>query len=164
MYLFVTIKKYSRCYKWFAGLSPVHEQGQEHWVAGHSKTLNILPVTNTIFYLLNYSQVKMSANQSTMDVSIFVLALTIPTSASVVRDSHWEKMARPAEVSDRYLLNIFAHAPGKQERVFSLLTGKKSSFWYIFLICFHSKPVFISIIPRTGHLQISQPWLWSYLR
>lgn len=34
---------------------------------------------------------------------------------------------------------------------------------YISLTRFHSKPTFISIISRTGHLQISQPWLWAYL-
>lgn len=70
----------------------------------------------------------MSANQSTMAVSMFVLMLTIPTSASVVRDSYWEKMARPAEVSDWYLLNTFACTSGKEQKgYFLLLTGKDAT-------------------------------------
>lgn len=125
-------------------------------------TLNLLPLTDGIFYILNYFQVKMSANQSTTAVSIFVLMLTIPTSASVVKDSYWEKMARPAEVSDWYLLNTFA-CTRKERGIFLLPTGKEATSFILTATCFHSKPTFISIIPRTGHLQISQPWLWAYL-
>lgn len=65
----------------------------------------------------------MSADQSTMAVSIFVLVPTIPTPASVMRDLYWEQMARRAEVSDQYLLNIFACASGKERKGFC------SSYW-----------------------------------
>lgn len=63
----------------------------------------------------------MSANQSTMAVSMFVLVLTIPTPASVVRDTYWEKMGRHAEVSNQYtcILNIFACALGKKRKEFT---------------------------------------------
>lgn len=58
----------------------------------------------------------MSANQSIMAVSIFVLVLTIPMSASVMRDSYWEKTARRAEVSDGIYWTLFACALGKERK------------------------------------------------
>lgn len=73
----------------------------------------------------------MSANQSTMAVSMFVLMLTIPTSASVMRDLYWEKMATLAEVSHGYLLNTFVHQARKERGIFYFLLEKKqqTSFW-----------------------------------
>lgn len=124
----------SWCFRISLSFVILHKQRQKSACLrklGYTKsksTLNILPLTNRIFFILNYSQVKMSANQSTMAVSMFVLMLTIPTSASVVRDSCWEKMARPAEVSDWYLLNTFARTAGKEGKGYcSLLTGKEAT-------------------------------------
>lgn len=111
--------------------------------------MNILPLANTIFYLLNYSQVKMSADQSTMAVSMFALVLTIPMPASVMRDLYWEQMARRAEVSDQLSVEHFCMRIRQGKKgTFHLLLEKKTnqpSCWYLhFLACYDSKPVFIS--------------------
>lgn len=66
--------------------------------AGLKKILS-LPNKPHLTNPIHFSQIRMFATQSTTAVSIFVLILVIPMSASVMKTSYWGKMEELAGVS-----------------------------------------------------------------